>query len=549
MLSPIEPVLEDDQAGWRTWQAGLRSLDRRVNGHHTYRISTAVLRAHESPIYPGGLIAGLSIPWGATKGDDDLGGYHVVWPRDLVQTAGAFLACGANAETLRGLRYLRAVQQPDGRWPQNCWLDGTPYWGGLQLDECAFPILLVEMVWRHGALSRPELAGFLSMVQAAAGFVVRNGPMTPQDRWEEDAGYTPFTIAVQIAARLAAADPAEHCEAEGLADFLRDTADDWNERIESRIYAADTAPAQRCGVAGHSLRIVPTAAGEASAPRTVPVALRNRPSGMDAPAATDLVSVDALALVRFGLRAPDDPRVVDTVKVIDGVLKANLPQGPCWCRYNQDGYGELADGSGYEGTGIGRPWPLRAGERAHHELAAGARTGAEALPASIEAHGTPGAMLPEQVWDGLPIEERELFPGKPSGSAVPLVWAHAEHIKLLRSLADGAVFDMPPQTVRRYVQQKHAPRCRSWRQDWRSHDIPAGRVLRIELPEGAVVLWNDGRSQNWSDAATSDRGLGVHAVELATEGIPHGWALTFTRRRLRDDGWVGENFTVVVHAT
>jgi glucoamylase len=546
LLSPLDAALEDYAANWRTWQAGLRSLDRRVNGHNTYRISTAVLRAHEGHTFPGGLIASLSIPWGATKGDDDLGGYHLVWPRDLVQTAGGFLACGAHAEALRVLRYLRTVQNADGGWPQNCWLDGTTYWGGLQLDECAFPILLVEMALRHGALGQPQLPEFWPMVRAAAGFVVRNGPMTPQDRWEEDAGYTPFTLAVEIAGLLAAADLAERCDAEDVAGFLRDTADDWNERIEGWIYAADTPLARQHGVAGHYLRIVPMVPGEAAASQDVPVPLRNRPSGEDALPATALVSVDALALVRFGLRAADDPRMLDTVKVLDATLKATLPQGPCWYRYNQDGYGEQADGSGFEGVGIGRPWPLLAGERAHYELAAGARPVAEALLASIEAHGSPGMMLPEQVWDGPAIPQRELFPGQPSGSAMPLVWAHAEHIKLLRSLADGAVFDMPPQTARRYLHDQRTPRCRSWRPDWRSHTIVSGRVLRIELPEAALVHWNASGSPDWSDAGTHDTGLGVHVAELPTDGLAAGAVLTFTWRRQRDGGWVGENFTVTV---
>ena len=140
LQSEFAAVVERYTAGWRTWQAGLRSLDRHVDGHNTYRVSTAVLRCHETPNFPGGLIASLSIPWGASKGDDDLGGYHLVWPRDLVQTAGGFLACGAFDEVRRVLRYLRAVQEGDGSWPQNCWLDGKPYWHGLQLDECALPI-------------------------------------------------------------------------------------------------------------------------------------------------------------------------------------------------------------------------------------------------------------------------------------------------------------------------------------------------------------------------------------------------------------------------
>ena len=141
--------------------------------------------------------------------------------------------------------------------------------------------------------------------------------------------------------------------------------------------------------------------------------------------------------MRFGLRAADDPRITDTVKVIDHVLRVDLPYGPGWRRYNGDGYGEHDDGAPYDGTGVGRVWPLLAGERAHYELAAGRRAEAERLLAAMEAGASPGRLLPEQVWDGAPIPALELEPGKPSGSAMPLVWAHAEHIKLLRSLADG----------------------------------------------------------------------------------------------------------------
>lgn len=544
LQTPFEGTAEEYAAGWRSWQAGLRSLDRRTNGHNTYRVSTSVLRAHESPTFPGGLIASLSIPWGASKGDDDLGGYHLVWPRDLVQTAGGFLACGAHAEARRVLRYLRAVQEPSGSWPQNCWLDGTPYWHGLQLDECAFPILLVEMAWRDGALSRPQVAEFWPMVRDAAAFIVQNGPMTEQDRWEEDAGYTPFTLAVEIASLLAAADLAELCEAEEIAGLLRDTADDWNERIEDWLYVSGTRLAYENGVEGYYLRIVPRLPDEASARQHGVVQVRNRPPGEDRLQAEDLVSVDALALVRFGLRAANDPRIIDTVKVIDAVLKTDFPQGPAWRRYNGDGYGEKQDGSPHDGTGIGRPWPLLSGERAHYELAAGRRDEAERLLAALEAHRSPGAMLPEQVWDGPPIPERELVPGGPSGSAMPLVWAHSEHIKLLRSLAERKVFDMPPQTVRRYIREKRPPRCMSWRLSWRSNSMPAGRVLRIELNEPAMVRWSldgDGRA---AEIPALDTGLGIHTVEIQTAGMKPGQALRFSWRRRDDTASPEQEFTV-----
>ena len=208
------------------------------------------------------------------------------------------------------------------------------------------------------------------------------------------------------------------------------------------------------GVAGYYIRIAPESPLTDGPDLHGQVQVRNHEAGTGSISADALVSTDALALVRFGLRAPDDPRILDTVEVIDKVLKVDLPQGPGWRRYNLDGYGEKEDGRPFDGVGIGRVWPLLAGERAHYALAAGRRAEAEALLATIEAQTSPGGLIPEQVWDGPPIPARELAPGQPSGSAMPLVWAHAEYVKLLRSLADGAVFDMPPHTVRRYVRGK-----------------------------------------------------------------------------------------------
>ena len=523
-------VAEEYAVGWRSWQAGLLSLDRRIEGRNAYRVSTAVLRAHESPTFPGGLIASLSIPWGASKGDDDLGGYHLVWPRDLVQTGGAFLACGAFDEARRVLRYLRATQEPDGSWPQNCWLDGTPYWRGLQLDECAFPILLVDLAWRVGTLRRPVLESYWQMVRLAAGFVVRHGPITMQDRWEENAGYTPFTLAVQVAALLAAADLAELNEQPAAAAYLRDTADAWNEQIEDWIYVRDGKLARDAGVDGFYVRIAPAESGKAHAARHAEVEVRNRHVDAAQVAADALVSADTLALVRFGLRAADDPRIRDSVAVIDHVLRVELPQGPGWRRYNGDGYGEKEDGSPFDGTGIGRVWPLLAGERGHYELAAGRREEAERLRAVMEANASPGLLMPEQVWDGPPHPEHELVPGEPSGSAMPLVWAHAEYIKLLRSLQDGATFDLPPQTVRRYLRDRTPARCRPWREDWRAETIPTGRALRLDLLEPAVVTWSTDGGPEGPEVMTQDTGLGVHVAELPTAGLPAGLSVTFSWR-------------------
>jgi len=547
-LSPFRTILDDYSAGWRAWQSGLRTMERRVNGHNMYRVSANILRVHEAPTFPGGVIASLSIPWGFSKGDDDMGGYHLVWPRDLCETAGALLACGAHREVRRILRYLRATQESDGSWRQNYWLDGAPYWGGVQLDECAFPMLLLEMARREGALGLPELQTFWPMVKRAAGFVLRTGPRTKQDRWEENAGYTPFTLAVAITALLAAAEIAEACDVEALPALLRDTADAWNEQIEDWIYVEDTRLAREAGVPGYYIRVAPESPATEGPDVHALVQVRNHEAGSGAIAADELVSTDALALVRFGLRTPDDPRVLSTIAVIDRLLKVELPQGPGWRRYNLDGYGEKADGRPFDGVGIGRAWPLLAGERAHYALAAGKRKEAEALLATIEAQTSPGGLIPEQVWDAAPIPERELAPGKPTGSAMPLVWAHGEYVKLLRSLADGKVFDMSPHTTRRYLAKKRIARCRPWREDSPAASILAGQALRLDLPDESIVRYTRDDWKTQADVATSDTGLDLHVAELPTAGMAPDGKLVFTWRRKADGVWRGRNFETRVVA-
>ena len=130
------------------------------------------------------------------------------------------------------------------------------------------------------------------------------------------------------------------------------------------------------------------------------------------------MSPDALALVRFGLRAAEDPRVLNTVRVIDALLEVNTPGGPAWHRYNGDGYGEHEDGAPFDGTGVGRAWPLLTGERAHYELAAGRWNVAERLLGALEAFANESGLLSEQLWDAPDIPERGLFFGRPSGAAI-----------------------------------------------------------------------------------------------------------------------------------
>ena len=270
--------------------------------------------------------------------------------------------------------------------------------------------------------------------------------------------------------------------------------------------------------------------------------IKNRPDGQGLLPAHDIVSPDALALVRFGLRAPTDRRILDTMAAIDHGVRVDLPTGPCWYRYTGDGYGEHRDGRPFDGVGQGRLWPLLTGERAHIAVAAGDQDGALALLAALETFTSRGALIPEQIWDADDIPDRELYRGHPSGSAMPLVWAHSEHIKLLRSLADGQVFDRPPQTVRRYQTERHPVRVTPWRLGFRPDALERDRVLRVELAAPSVLVWSGDGWASSAELTTTDTGLGVHVAELAAVGS----RIEFTWRVIATDSWAGENYAVRV---
>ena len=531
------PLLEAYTAPWQRWQRGLRSAPGQL-----FATSTMVVKTHQSKHIPGAILASLAVPWGFSMGDGDLGGYHLVWPRDMVEAAGGLLAAGAMAEARKALAYLQATQEADGHWPQNMWTDGRTYWTGVQMDETALPILLVDLARREGALAGGDLAakGFWPMVKRAASFLVRNGPVTQEDRWEEDGGYTPFTLASEIAALLAAADLAELAGEAALAPYLRETADAWNDRVEQWLYVRGTSLAREIGVDGYYVRITPADVEDGD--DFVPI--KNRPADQAPVRADAVVSTDALALVRFGLRAADDPRVKDTVRVIDAVLRVELPSGPAWRRYNGDGYGEHPDGSPFDGTGQGRAWPLLTGERAHHAIALGRLEEAERLLGSMERLAGEGGLLPEQSWDAPDIPERELFFGRPAGSAMPLVWAHAEYLKLTRSLADGRVFDTPPQTLERYVKGDTRSRLVQWRFNHKIRELPAGRTLRVETLAPAIVHWSADGWRTVRDTATRDSGLDVHLADLPTETIAPGSEIRFTFYWPDAGCWEGTDFSV-----
>ena len=533
-------LLERYVTPWQRWQA---SRDGAAPGALS-QVSAAVIRTHESKLIPGALLASLAVPWGFSKGDDDLGGYHLVWPRDMVQSAGGLLAAGAKGDARSSLVFLAATQHADGHWPQNMWVDGSAYWQGLQMDETALPILLFDLAAREGALPEDDYRQrrFWPMVRAAAGFLVRHGPVTPQDRWEETGGYTPYTLAAEIAALLIAADWAERSGEPGIAPYLRATADSWNSQIEHWLYVRDTPLARRCNVDGYYVRIAETDLEDGDEY----IDIRNRGAADTRRRSDEIVSTDALALVRLGLRAADDPRIVNTVAVIDATLKTDLPYGPAWRRYTDDGYGEHADGAPFDGTGIGRVWPLLTGERAHYALARGDVAAARAMLKSFETMAGEGGLLPEQTWDAADRPDRELFLGRPAGSAMPLVWAHAEYLKLVHSLADGSVFDMPSQTYERYVRRRTGSTLRIWRFNQKLWAIQPGCVLRIETCAPASVRYSTDGWGSMSDVATRPTGLGGHYVDLPSAELPVGAQIVFTFQWPESGHWEGADFIVRV---
>lgn len=499
-------------AQWREASARLPDLARVTgDGGRLYRASYDLLLAHEDKTFKGAFIASASIPWGDAMGDEDLGGYHLVWTRDMVQTASALIACGNPGAALRALVYLAVSQQANGGFFQNFWVDGTPYWQGCQLDEVAFPVILAWRVWKAGALADFDP---YPMAKAAASFMLREGPATAQERWEEASGYSPSTLAAVIAALICAADFARARGEAAAAQFIEDHADFLESHLERWTVTRDGRLVP--GLPRHYIRILPVAPGD-FAPREDPdnacLTVANRPPGSRSRfEAKDIVDAGFLELVRYGVRAADDRVIEESLKVVDAVLKVDTPLGPCWHRYNHDGYGNRDDGGPFLGYGRGRPWPLLTGERGHYELAR-ARSPNVHLRA-LEAFAGRGALLPEQVWDrDDPALGMRL--GRPTGSAMPLVWAHAEYARLVRSIADGVVFDRIGPVAERYLRSRGRKDLEVWKPVRQVRRIARGATLRVEAPGAFRLHWTRDDWASVADTWATDSGMGVWFVDIA----------------------------------
>jgi glucoamylase len=541
LFEPFERTRDRHVSGWKDWYSRSRVppeylADLPPACVDQFRISVMVLRTHQDKTYPGAMVASLSIPWGNTKEERE--GYHLVWPRDLVECAGALLAVGATREAGNTLRYLRASQLADGHWNQNQWLGGKPYWTGVQLDEAALPVLLAARLAERGALEGTEVA---DMVRRALSYIVRHGPQSDQDRWEESAGLNTFTLAACIAALVSGADylPAD------ARELALEFADFWNSRLEDWTAVHDTALARKFGIPGYYVRVAPSQAISDRGAVDRVYSIKNRALDPDLPAAAQF-GVDFLQLVRFGLRRPDDPLIAGSVRLADALLKVDTPNGPAWHRYYDDGYGEHDDGSAYDGVGRGRAWPLLTGERGHYEIACGN----DPLPLieTMARMASPGGMLPEQVWDTADLPQRGLHLGQATGSAMPLAWTHAEYLKLVASRALKRPFDRPEAVWRRY----HGERVKATRAIWCEHapisEMAAGVGLTIALRAAAVVHFGFDGWQNVADAPTRPNSLGVHVALIDTAHLKPGQRLDFTFWYLPGNQGVGVDYRIAIAA-
>lgn len=436
---------------WRDYSRGLDAQ----NGHadDQYYLAAMSLKSIQDKSN-GAMIAGLGTPWGETSGDGNAGGYHLIWSRDLFKFASALIAAGDSAAAERAVDFLFNVQMQTksaddpysrpGRFPQNSRVDGRPYWNGTQMDETAMPIILA---WKTGRVD------LWPRIKLAAEYLAHNGPATGQERWEEMGGYSPSTIAAQIAGLVCAASLADVAGDPGAAAFYRQKADEWRNNVANWTF---TTSGYHTACAGCNGRYYIRINANRDPNDDVSLTFGN---GVGSHGERYIVDGGFLELVRLGVMSPSDWTIVDTLPEYDALLKQTIAgKGDAWFRYNYDGYGEYNDGRNYDGKGRGRLWPIFTAERGLYEVArSGDGARGEAFLRALKAFSSPTGLIPEQVWNesasitGWPTETPPAFaPGSATKSMRPLSWAMGEYINLVAAINRGHS-DAPAVVCQRYA--------------------------------------------------------------------------------------------------
>jgi glucan 1,4-alpha-glucosidase len=451
---------------WLRYDAGLMppkylqsaSRTQRAELLRVWYVSANVLKASEDKTFPGAIVASLASPWGQAVSAGDpantyFGSYREVFARDLYETFTGLLVAGDLATARDAVRFLFERQQlPDGSMPRNSLVNGrtAPDSFGVQLDETAYPLLMAL----QADLTNAEF--YQAHIRPAANFVASRGPAFGVERWEEQSGWSPSTIASEIAGLLAAAEIAQRNGDHARARVWRGVADDFQRSVKDWTVTA-TGP-----LASHPYFIRLSKTGDPDA--AISYNLGNGGPTLDQ---REVVDAGFLELTRLGVLAADDPDVVRSLDVVDATIRRETAGAAGWYRYNGDGYGDRAsDGRPWAptGQGNGHLWPVLAGERGEHALARGDRAGAVELLAALgrTAHGV--GLIPEQLWElgdlppsppGTPPEEASIgfANGEAAGSATPLTWSAAQYVRLAADISAGRVLEQPQVTVERYVRR------------------------------------------------------------------------------------------------
>jgi glucoamylase len=432
--------------GWTSYLAHLKKPPKPVRSgalRKLYDQSLLVLAASEDKQHPGASIASPTMPWVwgtlTLEGHEFSGPYHLVWPRDLYHVATAQKAAGDGAAANRLLDFLFSVQKADGSFWQNTRVNGQEYWTSQQLDEDALPIVLAWWLHRRGAADWTH-------VRAAADYIVANGPDSDQERWENQSGYSPNTIAAEIAGLICAADIAQRNGDTVRANAYRAKADEWQKNVQAWTATTNGPYSPN----PYYLRL--SKEGNPNDGSTYDLGDNHTPEVDE----RQIVDQSFLGLVLFGAKRFDDPVIRNSLSVVDKVIKADTASGPIWHRFTFDGYGETATGANWDifptkaNQTFGRAWPILTGERGEYSLLAG-RSATRYLR-TIANTANDGLMLPEQVWDGRPpTGQAGAKSGQGTRSATPLAWTHGQFIRLAWSIAQGHPIERPCIVAKRYA--------------------------------------------------------------------------------------------------
>lgn len=394
-----------------------------------YYLAANVLKASQDK-QTGAFVAGLGTPWGDSNNDGD-NGYHMVWERDMYEFSSALIVAGDTADPARAVHWaFNTQQESDGHFPQNSYVNGTPNWTGIQMDEQAFPIMLA---WKLGITDSSD---YTNHIKPAAEYIVAHGPVTGQERWEEMGGYSPSTIAAEIAGLVCAADIARINGDTASETTFDNTADAWQQAVTSWTYTT-TGPLGN----GHYFERIDSD-GNPNDGNTITIS-----NGGGTYDERSIVDTSFLELVRQGVMPANSSYITSSLAVVDSTIEETINGNSYWFRYNHDGYGETSSGANYSGVGVGRLWPLLSGERGIYTIAAGG-SGDAALTAMMAAANSSG-FIPEQIWDTSPPSG--YTPGTPTKSMNPLNWSMGEFITLLVSESTHTIADVPSIVYDRYV--------------------------------------------------------------------------------------------------